>query len=145
MEGESSNQFQILHEPVSGLFYTIVNPVVVARIHRIVAVKRGIVRLSSSFNGIISNEAANKPKKNALAKTGQKVFPGRGIKMRKHTMEVARKNAPEPSRLFPSTILCFPYLIPIIAERGSASAKVNIAVRAIDLGNVMIVSRSAIK
>ena len=123
----------------------IVSPVVAAKIQRIVAVKRGLVRLSSSFKGIISKAAPKSPKKKALARTGQKLFPGSGIKIKKQTSIVLKRKAAEPSKLFPSTILCFPYLIPIIALRGSATAKVKIAVRAIDLGKVMIVNKRAIR
>ena len=88
------------------------------------AVNNGIVKLSSSFNGSISNTEAKSAKKNEIEMARKLADPNVSEKIPREIKKVDKKKAADPSKLLCSTILLFPNRIPITALKGSAIANV---------------------
>ena len=82
----------------------------------------GIVRLSSNFSGIISKAVAKIPKSDATNKIKRSNLPLNPVKITNDTIVILRKKASDPSMVLVGVSLCFPNLMPIIADSGSAMA-----------------------
>ena len=112
-----------------------------------VEVNKGIVRLSSNLKGISSNRPTKIPIEREYKITLEALISTETLttgKIRKKVIRVVEiQKAKNPSNvLFPKT-LCSPNFIPMMAERGSAMAKVKMPSKANFLGKVMIHNKTA--